>query len=112
RQRSSSSAESSTSAHRPVLRSGPAPQSGPLGWMSNLASRSASASLQGSGPNTLRLPVPDLRWRWLEATSLQLAFTLPPGSYATAVLHELGECADGAADASHRNAGPAASGDS
>ncbi|HEY0034268.1 MAG TPA: tRNA pseudouridine(13) synthase TruD, partial [Devosia sp.] len=60
----------------------------------------------------LRLPVPDLRWHWLESASLQLAFTLPPGSYATAVLHELGQCDDGAADAYDRDAGPAASGDS
>jgi len=59
----------------------------------------------------LRLPVPDLRWHWPENASLQLAFTLPPGSYATAVLHELGECVDGAtADAFRRNVTTAAFG--
>ncbi len=39
----------------------------------------------------LRLKVAGLQWQWLDATSLQLAFALPPGSYATALLHELGE---------------------
>ena len=39
----------------------------------------------------LRLSVADLAWRWLEPEVLELAFSLPPGSYATALLHDLGE---------------------
>lgn len=39
----------------------------------------------------LRLKAAGLQWQWLDETSLQLAFALPPGSYATALLHELGE---------------------
>lgn len=37
----------------------------------------------------LRLLPRDLRWRWLEPDTLELAFELPAGSYATVVLHEL-----------------------
>ena len=42
----------------------------------------------------LRLKVQDLQWEWLEPQVLQLRFGLPPGSYATAVLHELGNTTD------------------
>ncbi len=38
----------------------------------------------------LRIALPDLRWHWLDDAMLQLEFSLPAGSYATAVLHELG----------------------
>lgn len=38
----------------------------------------------------LRLKVAGLQWQWLDETSLQLSFALPPGAYATALLHELG----------------------
>jgi tRNA pseudouridine13 synthase len=38
----------------------------------------------------LRIALPDLRWQWREDTVLQLEFSLPSGSYATALLHELG----------------------
>ena len=41
----------------------------------------------------LRVRVADLEWRW-DADALQLAFTLPPGAYATGVLAELGEVRD------------------
>ena len=44
----------------------------------------------------LRLQVQDLQWEWLGPQVLQLRFELPPGSYATAVLHELGTTTDGA----------------
>ncbi len=37
----------------------------------------------------LCLPVADLQWRWLDETALELAFSLPAGSYATSVLCEL-----------------------
>lgn len=43
----------------------------------------------------LRLKVDALEWQWLDQKTLQLAFALSPGSYATAVLHELGETTDG-----------------
>lgn len=43
---------------------------------------------------SLRLPVSDLAWTWQDAGTLELAFSLPPGSYATALLHELGDVAD------------------
>jgi tRNA pseudouridine13 synthase len=33
----------------------------------------------------------DLAWDWLEDDTLQLRFALPPGTYATTVLAELGE---------------------
>ena len=42
----------------------------------------------------LRLKVAGLEWRWRGPAVLELSFALPPGSYATALLHELGE-ADG-----------------
>lgn len=39
---------------------------------------------------SLCLPIADLQWQWLpEGAHLQLAFSLPAGSYATAVLREL-----------------------
>jgi len=42
----------------------------------------------------LRLKPDDLAWSWLSTDALRLTFALPPGSYATAVLHELGPVAD------------------
>ncbi len=39
----------------------------------------------------LRLPVGGLAWTWPADDVLELVFALPPGSYATALLHELGE---------------------
>ncbi len=42
----------------------------------------------------LRLKPDGLTWSWLSDDALTLAFALPPGSYATAVLHELGVVAD------------------
>ncbi len=44
----------------------------------------------------LRLRPRDLVWRWLDPTSLELAFSLPPGAYATVVLAELGTVGGGA----------------
>jgi tRNA pseudouridine13 synthase len=37
----------------------------------------------------LRLPVSGLCWQWLDEATLELAFGLPAGSYATSVLREL-----------------------
>ena len=39
---------------------------------------------------SLRMPVTDLSWRWVEENQLELKFSLLPGCYATAVLRELG----------------------
>jgi tRNA pseudouridine13 synthase len=39
----------------------------------------------------LRLKPADLAWDWLDGDVLQLAFSLPPGTYATVVLAELGD---------------------
>lgn len=41
-----------------------------------------------------RLRPEQLRYSWLEAGVLQLEFALPPGCYATALLHELGSVVD------------------
>lgn len=38
----------------------------------------------------LRQQAVDLRWTWLDRQTLELGFALAPGSYATALLHELG----------------------
>ncbi|MEL1265201.1 tRNA pseudouridine(13) synthase TruD [Pseudoxanthomonas putridarboris] len=46
---------------------------------------------------SLRLRPQGLAWRWPAPGCLQLEFALPPGSYATAVLHELGDVDDGPA---------------
>ncbi len=43
-----------------------------------------------------RLRAAELQWRWLDTQddALELRFALPPGSYATALLYELGEVVD------------------
>jgi len=38
---------------------------------------------------TLRVRAAELSWNWTDASELSLAFALPPGSYATALLREL-----------------------
>jgi len=53
----------------------------------------------------LRLPVRELAWRWLDG-DLELGFFLPAGSYATTVLHALGEVADVAERAAPTRAEP------
>ena len=42
----------------------------------------------------LRLVAEGLVWEWMDDATLRLAFALPPGSYATALLQELGEIVD------------------
>jgi tRNA pseudouridine13 synthase len=37
----------------------------------------------------LRLRASELRWQWLDTTTLQIGFTLPAGGYATTLLREL-----------------------
>lgn len=46
----------------------------------------------------LRLVAEGLAWTWREETVLSLSFSLPPGSYATALLQELGEVSDARRD--------------
>ena len=43
---------------------------------------------------SLRLKPDALTWQWLDDGALQLGFALPPGCYATALVHELGEVVD------------------
>jgi tRNA pseudouridine13 synthase len=54
----------------------------------------------------LRLKVADLRWRWLDTVVLELSFALPPGSYATALLHELGATTDASRPNDRSSEGP------
>ena len=56
------------------------------GWMEGLE----KAGMQ-LARRALRVAVPDLCWDWPEKNQLQLSFSLTPGSYATAILRELGE---------------------
>lgn len=42
-----------------------------------------------------RLVAQGLAWQWQAPATLRLEFSLPPGSYATALLQELGEITDG-----------------
>jgi len=44
-----------------------------------------------------RVALPGLEWDWRGERLLRIAFALPPGSYATALLHELGEIRDAGA---------------
>ena len=45
----------------------------------------------------LRLPVRGLTHRWLDHTTLELSFELPPGGYATMVLAEIADVSDAVA---------------
>ena len=86
--------------------------SGPLWGRGELRSRAAAAELEMEALATvdalalrvglesagleqerraLRLRPADLGWQWLDDSSLQLSFALPPGAYATVVLAELGD---------------------
>jgi tRNA pseudouridine13 synthase len=42
----------------------------------------------------LRIAVPGIEWEWQDEGLLRLEFSLPPGAYATALLHELGAVHD------------------
>lgn len=87
--------------------------SGPLWGRGELRSRDAAAALERAAMEgetavalqrgleaagmeqerrALRLRPTELAWRWLaDDAALELSFALPPGSYATSVLAELGE---------------------
>jgi tRNA pseudouridine13 synthase len=56
----------------------------------DLAAGLAAAGLRQER-RALRLPVRELASRWLDDGALELAFFLPAGSYATSVLHALGD---------------------
>lgn len=43
---------------------------------------------------SMRLIVKQLQWQWPTPESLQLAFELPAGAYATTVLYALGDCGE------------------
>lgn len=62
--------------------------------------RALQAGLEAAGlrqeRRALRLHPAELSWTWLDATSLQLRFCLPPGAYATVVMAELGDLEDAA----------------
>jgi tRNA pseudouridine13 synthase len=45
----------------------------------------------------LRIPARALAWNWPDAQTIELSFELPPGSYATAFLHALGDVRDATA---------------
>lgn len=63
-----------------------------------------------SDRRALRSRVLDLAHDWPEAGVLRLSFTLWRGSYATAVLRELFDCVDAAAQGSADGSGPEAAG--
>ncbi len=50
-----------------------------------------------------RLRPQDLQWSWEAAACLSLHFSLPPGTYATAVLTELGELFDRSSETNFRH---------
>jgi tRNA pseudouridine13 synthase len=63
--------------------------------LSDAESRALRAGLEAAGlkqeRRALRLRPDALQWTWPEANTLQLTFALPPGTYATTVLAELGD---------------------
>ncbi len=69
-----------------------------LGALADERSLALRAGLEQAGlkqeRRALRLLPQQLAYRWPEPGVLRLEFALPPGCYATAVLHELGEVAD------------------
>lgn len=72
-------------------------------WEADVAASHAAlcAGLEAAGlkqeRRSLRLPVAGLQHRWLAEDVLELAFSLPAGSYATVVLRELGTLRDASA---------------
>ncbi len=68
-----------------------------LGTLADARSLALRAGLEAAGlkqeRRATRLRPADMAWDWLEPSTLQLGFALPPGTYATTVLAELGEMA-------------------
>jgi tRNA pseudouridine13 synthase len=50
-----------------------------------------------------RLCAPELQWQWLDDGNLRLSFTLPPGTYATTLLAELGAISDRLSESADRH---------
>ena len=80
------------------LRSSDAAQDVELGAMQGDTASRLRDGLERAGlkqeRRALRLRPADLHWQWQTDGALELAFTLPPGAYATVVLRELGEITD------------------
>jgi tRNA pseudouridine13 synthase len=78
-----------------ALRSAGAAAALELAALSDEASMALRRGLEAAGleqeRRATRLRPQGLEWDWLDATSLQLCFSLPPGAYATTVLGELGD---------------------
>lgn len=87
---------------RGALRSQAAAAAIELASLSDAASLALRAGLEQAGlkqeRRALRLPVAGLRWDWPEPTCLHLDFALPPGCYATTVLHAIGSVSSGSDD--------------
>lgn len=75
--------------------------------LSDYEAHALRSGLEGAGlkqeRRSLRLRAPDLDWKWLEEGVLQLRFALPPGTYATTVLAELGDIRDACKVEPHRS---------
>jgi tRNA pseudouridine13 synthase len=70
-------------------------ESSALGDARSLALRAGleAAGLKQERRSTRLRPL-DLRWEWEDADTLRLSFGLPPGTYATVVLAEIGRVSD------------------
>lgn len=79
---------------RGALRSEGAAAALELGALEDAESLALRAGLEAAGlkqeRRATRLRPQALAWDWLDDTSLQLRFDLPPGAYATTILGELG----------------------
>jgi len=80
------------------LRSSDAARALELGAIDDEQSQALRAGLEAEGlkheRRSLRLRPALLQHNWLQEGVLELSFALPPGCYATAVLHELGPVTD------------------
>jgi len=65
------------------------------GALADVQSEALRQGLEAAGlrrqRRSLRLRPQELDYHWIEQQTLRLAFALPPGCYATALLWELGE---------------------
>ena len=79
---------------RGALRSEAASASLELAALDDAQSLALREGLEAAGlkqeRRATRLRPQALAWQWLDDTSLELRFSLPPGAYATTVLAELG----------------------
>ncbi len=54
-----------------------------IGWCEGLERAGLSRERR-----SVRLNLPDLKWQWPDESTLELSFSLPPGTFATSVLRE------------------------